>query len=91
MKVVKFEVNYQAGHSYAESWSKTNAYCPDCGKQSAWHDQGGGDYYVDEEFICTACGFSFHLPCSHLIDNDHAGLQRLAALRAADQASERLP
>lgn len=87
MKVVTLEVKYQAGHSYIESWSKTDAYCPDCGKQSTWHDQGGGDYYLDEEFICTACGYSFHLPGSNPIGNDHAGLQRLEALRAADQSS----
>lgn len=83
-----FTNHYKAGHSYEETWETTDVYCPDCGKQSVWHDCGGGDYYVDEEHICIACAYTFHLPYSHPIGDDHNGLQRLRALRAASSARD---
>ena len=31
-------------------------FCPGCGHKGVWHETGSGDYYVGEDYGCTACG-----------------------------------
>lgn len=52
----------QFSNQYTEQWEKTDFYCPRCGKQEVWFINDGGDYYVGEQHICTACKATFHLP-----------------------------
>ena len=61
-KVGPFEVKYEAGHSYDETWEATDYYCPACGKQEVWHETSGEDYYVGETHLCLSCEAHFYLP-----------------------------
>ena len=56
---VKFKSPY--GHSNEETWKRIDIFCPACGKKEVWREEDWGDYYVGEEYLCTACGASFHL------------------------------
>ena len=49
-------------HKYTEPWEKTELFCPRCGKHEVWFCNNGGDYYVGEKHICTACKGVFYLP-----------------------------
>lgn len=60
--MIKFEVRYEAGHSYSETWEKTSYHCPRCGNKEVWHETSGGDYYVGETHLCLACNAHFYLP-----------------------------
>lgn len=53
MKVLN---EYPNSHHYWEDFEKTDLFCPACGKQEVWEEQGAGDYYLGPDFICTACG-----------------------------------
>lgn len=64
--VVSMHVNYYNGktrtHGYDESWEKLALHCPNCGEKQVWHETSGGDYYVQERYLCTACNHGFYLP-----------------------------
>lgn len=63
---VTFDVHYyHAGrtgpkgtlsHSYTETWSETKQFCPECGAQKVWVEDGIGDYYHGNLCMCLACG-----------------------------------
>lgn len=53
---------YEFSHKYSETWDLTELYCPHCGKQEVWEEQGGGDYYVGVDYACTACAHIFNMP-----------------------------
>lgn len=57
MKEIK--VKYPMGHSHTEIWDKNDLFCPNCGGKPVWNEQGPGDYYVGEQYICLKCGYSF--------------------------------
>lgn len=79
--MIKLEVKYKAGHSYNETWVRTEYFCPGCGKQEVHMRDGGGDYYVGEQYICTACDHTFHMPSGMHQCHNWQDLQRLEALR----------
>lgn len=56
---VELDVRYALGHSYPETWCKGALFCPHCGKQEVWEEQGEGDYYVGASFLCIACRYNF--------------------------------
>ena len=83
--VVEMHVNYgnPRTHGYDESWEKLELHCPNCGEKQVWHETFGGDYYVEEKYLCTACNHGFYLPggvCNEA--DDKQGKQRLEALKA---------
>lgn len=84
---VKLDVKYSLGHSYPERWKRDTYYCPNCGKQNVWSEQGEGDYYYGPSSLCVDCGFSFCLNCEGMPeghnDRETTWLQRLAAIRRA--------
>lgn len=82
-KKVTFEVQYEAGHSYSETWMMTSLYCPHCGKQAVWDRDGAGDYYVGTALTCADCAGTFHLPCEGYAEQNWQVRQRLAAFKAA--------
>lgn len=57
-----FEVKYEAGHFYRETWGKTEYHCPRCGVKDVWHETSGEDYYVGETHLCLSCKARFYLP-----------------------------
>lgn len=57
-----FSVKYELGHSYEETWDKSEYFCPHCGKNEVWEQQGDGDYYQGVTYLCISCGGIFHLP-----------------------------
>lgn len=48
------------GHHYEEEWTKTEMFCPNCGKQEVWSGDGA-DYYVGTQYLCTNCIHSSYL------------------------------
>lgn len=82
MKISKtITINYRAGHSYDETWTLDGElYCPNCGKQEVWVEQGPGDYYVGEGHLCGACRCTFRLPTLRDPGTDEYDDQRAAKL-----------
>lgn len=79
---VTLTIHYEAGHSYDETWAATHFYCPVCGKQPVWAEQGPGDFYVGSDYLCLACGATFTLPTySDAPNDDRQDAQRLADIR----------
>lgn len=33
-----------------------------CGVKGLWEAQGGGDFYIGPDFLCTNCSYLCHLP-----------------------------
>ena len=86
---MKFDVKYYNGegiqtHFYTENWSKTEYYCPNCGRQYVWEEDGEGDYYVGSQLMCTCCGVEFNLPSGASTSKYNQDLQRLAHLREGE-------
>ncbi len=80
----KIEVNYLAGHTYTETWDAApDLHCPACGEKTVWHEDGEGDYYVGERFMCasTDCAVSFYLPEWPERSKSREDKQRIAALQ----------
>jgi predicted RNA-binding Zn-ribbon protein involved in translation (DUF1610 family) len=86
---IKIDINYFSrqsaekkwSHKYAEEWEKLELFCPKCGKQDVWHETGTGDYYVEEQYMCAACGASFYLPSGiHERCGDDQNEQRFSVL-----------
>ena len=78
---IKFEVKYEAGHSYMEEWEKTDLFCPSCGGHEVWHDTGAGDYYANETIMCLSCQVVFHLySWPYQDEKDWQNKQRFEAL-----------
>lgn len=89
MPEITFTNHYKAGHSYQETWTTTELHCPSCGAKKVWKDTSGGDYYVGEQYICTGCAFSFHMPSDgHINEKQDNDWQRLVALRDAEQKED---
>jgi len=97
-----FDVNYysnrrfegrQWSHKYSETWTTDGSlFCPHCGKKEVWVEQGGGDYYVGVQHICTACNWTFHMPnLSDIQPNEESNQQRLAKLAGYEMSDANEP
>lgn len=69
-------------HWYDRWYEWTDLYCPNCGVQGLWMEEGEGDYYQGPEFVCTGCGRS----CT--LSGGTANEQALADLRAGGRKGE---
>ncbi len=67
-------------HQYHEVWEPEELHCPKCGQKQAWRCANGGDYYVGDQYICTACRSSFYLPGGVQDASGEQDEQRLLAL-----------
>ena len=56
---VHLDVRYKAGHSYPEDWSLGELYCPSCGTQTVWEEEGPGDHCVGSGYLCETCKSTF--------------------------------
>lgn len=63
-----------------EIWEKSDWYCPRCGEQKVWEDQGDVDHYYGSQYACTGCGGHFYLPDGVDVDNEFIK-ERLKQLR----------
>lgn len=59
MDSVNLDVRYELGHSYHERWHRTDLFCPSCGKQTVWDEDGMGDIEMGPRYLCE-CGASFY-------------------------------
>lgn len=75
-------IKYEAGHSYDYTYEKSDLYCPECGKQEVWIEQGLGDYYEGVGHECTHCGASFTMPTLYTGEHGDEGNQLLKQLRS---------
>jgi len=59
MKIkVRYNINRitpKGTHTYELSVSPVAMYCPHCGQQDVWKDDGAGDYYVGPTHYCRSC------------------------------------
>lgn len=58
MKVI---LEFKNSHHYEREYEKTEYYCPLCGKQDIWEEQGPGDYYQGPDYLCVNCNSSHSL------------------------------
>lgn len=75
-----FKVKYEHGHSYEESYEKTELYCPGCGTKGLWDELDAGDYYVGENFVCVACGSVFTMQYQGKREDNWQDRQRVESL-----------
>ena len=72
----------EQSHQDTETWEYIDYYCPNCGKQTVWFRNDGGDYYIGEEFICLSCSHNFYLPTgTNDASKNEQGKQRLKYLK----------
>jgi DNA-directed RNA polymerase subunit RPC12/RpoP len=72
MKEITVEVRYKAGHSYIHKYKKDNdLFCPKCGQKGVWIEQGDGDYYLGENYICTSCEHEFTIQGPYEVKEPH--------------------
>lgn len=63
-------LEFKNSHHYWEEYEKTSLFCPNCGKQEVWEEQGAGDYYEGNEHACTECGFMFTKPSGSIREDE---------------------
>lgn len=88
---VAFDVAYYSeatgtkvfSHSYHEEWEKLDIHCPACAEKSVWRNSGPGDYYIEAQHICEACGVEFYLPGGIEACRTEQDKQRLHTLRSS--------
>ncbi len=56
-------------HHYIHEYEKCDYFCPACGKQTVWEEQGSGDYYEGVDYVCTSCNHSFTIPSLKIADS----------------------
>ncbi len=77
---VTFEVKYELGHSYQETWIPDDCRCPECGEKNVWCDESPGDYYLGPKYLCLSCRSEFHISRGGISDKNWQNEQRLAAI-----------
>lgn len=83
-------INEYDSHHYIEEFLPCDLFCPNCGYRSVWREQSPGDYYVGQEFICTACAHDFTIqgPDSMIRPNE---LKMLAQLKSGKTLTPTTP
>lgn len=76
-------------HHYHEALEPEDLFCPKCGQKHVWRCDNGGDYYVGEQYICTACRSSFYLPSGVQDATGEQDEQRLLAMTSNVQGKRR--
>jgi predicted RNA-binding Zn-ribbon protein involved in translation (DUF1610 family) len=58
---MKVLLEFRNSHHYIAEYEKSKYFCPNCGKQEVWEEQGEGDYYAGSSYICTSCSYTSYL------------------------------
>lgn len=82
---MRIRVKYELGHTRTEEWEREPWYCPKCGAESVWGEQGPGDYYEGSQFMCE-CGWTWTMPRISAADG-WQDEQRLAAIRVTSDGT----
>ena len=86
---VVLTVNYTLGHSYTETWRKTEGVrCPKCTSLRVWRDCDEPSTCEDPLplHICLYCGHAFEYEAES--DPDNLSAQRLAQLRQKERLAD---
>ena len=67
---MKVLLEFKNSHHYFQEYEKSELYCPNCGKKEVWEEQGFGDYYKGNKYVCTDCGFMFTMPSGNIRDDE---------------------
>lgn len=78
MKVLN---EYPGSHHYYQNYEKTDCFCPNCGSQEVWQEQGAGDYYLGEQWLCTACSSKWTMQGPYTV-KDINDMGKLVQLRS---------
>ena len=78
---VKYYTRGEFTHKYTESWSFAEYFCPCCSRYSVYVDNGPGDYYVGEGYVCIDCGASFYMPGGADVFENEQDAQRVQNIR----------
>lgn len=74
-------VNEYPTHHYVDEYLKGSVFCPHCGKQDVWEEQGDGDYYCGPDYICASCGDCFTMQDSGISEEGNI-LKKVQQLRS---------
>lgn len=88
MKIGPFEVKYEAGHSYEETWEESDLLCPKCSSATVWTECGMGDYDLGNPYLCLTCGIYFYMPIRPTQATNWQWLQRIQELKAGIERSK---
>lgn len=78
MKVLN---EYPGCHHYWNNFEKSEYYCPNCGTKEVWQEQGSGDYYLGEEWLCTNCNHGWTMQGPYTVKEINV-MGKLAQLRS---------
>jgi predicted RNA-binding Zn-ribbon protein involved in translation (DUF1610 family) len=78
MKVLQ---EYPNSHHYVREYQLSGLFCPTCGKQEVWAEQGGGDYYLGVDYVCASCGSTANLDSVCVAIERHPDLGILEQLK----------
>jgi hypothetical protein len=81
MNKIRVDVKYELGHTITTYYERSDWFCPNCGKQNVWEEQGPGDYYVGVNHVCIECKTYFLMP-SIDSDPDYTEKQVIETIRA---------
>lgn len=87
MNSVMVSVEYSIGHTVFYTYKKSEYFCPVCGKQSVYEEQGDGDYYVGVDYICSSCSTVFNMPICRKADFEKVSnydAQTIKAIRESE-------
>ncbi|GAB3797318.1 hypothetical protein [Virgibacillus kimchii] len=73
-------INYELGHTIEFSYTKSNMYCPSCGRQSVWSEESEGDFYCGPDYACSHCKASFSIQLG-TNENSFEGEQLIKQIR----------
>jgi hypothetical protein len=75
-------ITYPQGYQSTSNWEHSkDLFCPSCGKQDVWVEEGSGDYYVGNEHICASCAVQFTIPTLSDIQEGETFHQALTQIR----------
>jgi len=74
---MKITDNYVPSHHYTNNYEKTEYFCPYCGVQSVYVEDGDGDYYQGPLHQCS------NVECCHAfsLSGEHSGPMEQARAR----------
>lgn len=77
----KVAIKYELGHTAESTYKKIELYCPSCGQQEVWQEQGSGDFYEGVDYACVNCKAHFTLPSLGTNEGSYEGEQLINQLK----------